>query len=57
MDDNSLMPFGKHKGKKMSEVPHGWFIYLYDRGLLRGDIKTYAETNVPILKVHARLKS
>lgn len=29
MDDNSIMSFGEHKGKRMEDVPEGWLIWLY----------------------------
>lgn len=29
MDDNDLMPFGKHKGKKLMDVPDDYLIWLY----------------------------
>lgn len=47
------MPWGKHQGKPMKDVPHGWFIWQYDRGYLKGDVKKYAEENVPILRFQA----
>jgi uncharacterized protein (DUF3820 family) len=51
MNDDTLMPFGKHKGKKLSDVPHGWFIYMNDRHRLSGKLKEYAEETVPILRI------
>ena len=51
MNDNSIMPFGKHKGKKMADVPWGWLIWMYDRKVLSGGVKAYAETTVPILRI------
>lgn len=56
LTDTDLMPFGKHKGKPMIEVPQGWYIYMHDRGLLSGAVKKYAEENVPILKFVADKK-
>ncbi len=44
-----IMPFGKYKGVLLSEVPHGYLLYLYDRKLLSGGIKKYAEENIPVL--------
>lgn len=51
MDGNSIMPFGKHKGKKLSDVPSGYFIYLFDRKQLKGELLKYAEENITQLKV------
>ena len=54
MKETDIMPFGKHKGKPLSEVPHSWFIFMYDRGKLTGEIKLFAEENVPILRFQAQ---
>jgi hypothetical protein len=29
MDDNSIMPIGKHKGKRMEKVPAEYLLWLY----------------------------
>ena len=31
MNDDSLMPFGKHKDKPLSEVPDSYLIWLMDQ--------------------------
>jgi len=31
MDDNSLMSFGKHRGKKLKNVPASYFLWLYEQ--------------------------
>lgn len=54
MDANSIMPFGKYKGKKLSEVPDNWFVWMYDHKKLSGNLKLYAETTIEILKIQAR---
>lgn len=33
MTDNDLMPFGKHKGKKMANVPASWLVWFYDENI------------------------
>ena len=30
MDDNSIMPFGKYAGQKMSNIPASYFKWLWD---------------------------
>lgn len=50
LDDNSIMPFGKHKGEKLANVPAGYLLYMYDSGYLKGDLKAYAEENIAVLK-------
>jgi hypothetical protein len=50
LTDNDIMPFGKHKGKPLKEVPNGWWETMYRAGKLANDYKTYAEETVPILR-------
>jgi uncharacterized protein (DUF3820 family) len=50
LTENSIMLFGKHKGKKLSERPNGYFLYLYDRKIIKGDLKKYVENLIPMLK-------
>ena len=50
MTSESIMAFGKHKGKPLSEIPHSWFEYMYYRHLLTGELKKYAEENVGIIR-------
>lgn len=37
--DDDEMPFGKHKGAKLSDVPTSYLLWLWDEGL-------YSESNV-----------
>lgn len=50
LSDISLMPFGKYKGKKMANVPSDYLLWLYNKGLQEGDVKTYIEENMDVLK-------
>ena len=49
-DDNSIMPFGKHKGKAMANVPADHLLWLYEQDWLRDPVKTYIERNLDVLK-------
>lgn len=44
-----FMTFGKYKGIDITEVPHGYLMWLYDRNFLKGELKTKTEEIVPIL--------
>jgi len=62
MDDESLMPFGKHKGIKMANVPADYLIWLYDEsGCLKynrfSDLKKYITDNMDVLKSEIALKN
>jgi uncharacterized protein (DUF3820 family) len=50
MDDNSIMPFGKYKGKKLSEISDGYLLKLYDAGKTSGALKAYIEDRIPVLR-------
>ena len=50
MNDNSLMPFGKHKGVKMANVPESYLIWLYENSNIYGELKQYIEDNLDVLK-------
>lgn len=50
LNEEHVISFGKHKGKKIRDVPTGYWIYLYDRNLLKGELKTFIENYVPLLK-------
>lgn len=54
LDDNSLMPWGKYKGKKMVDVPAEYLLYWYDDGKLTGDLLEYVKDNLQGLRVEAK---
>ncbi len=48
MDDNTPMPFGEHKGKKLANVPADYLIWLYRKGTIIG-LMRYIEENEDVL--------
>lgn len=50
MTDESLMPFGKHKGKKLGNVDAGYLLWLYNDGLKAGTLRDYIEDNLEALR-------
>lgn len=54
MNDESIMPFGKHKGEKLANVPAKYLLWLYDTGCNSGtsheELKAYIEDNMDVLK-------
>lgn len=50
LHDDSLMPFGKHKGKEMANVPAKDLLWLYDNGLEPGNVKKYIFDNLDVLR-------
>lgn len=49
MDDNSLMPYGKHQGKAMINVPADYLLWLYENDKCSGDVKAYIVANEDVL--------
>lgn len=54
MDDNSIMPFGKHKGEKLANVPADYLIWLHDQGTLRGELAEYIKLNLFFLQLEVK---
>jgi uncharacterized protein (DUF3820 family) len=50
MDDNSKMPFGKHQGEKLANVPPEYLLWLYENAKLYGELKEYVEDNMFSIK-------
>lgn len=50
MDDNSIMPFGKHKGKILKDVPDEYLLYIYEEDIAKGDLKEYIIDNLNAIK-------
>ena len=45
MTDESIMPWGKHKGEKMANIPPSYLLWLYDNNKCGGEVKKYIEEN------------
>ena len=51
MKDETLMPFGKHKGKKLANVPANYLLWLFDQDWIKPDMKLYINENMDALKI------
>jgi uncharacterized protein (DUF3820 family) len=49
MDDQTPMPFGKYKGRKMEDVPASYLLWLRDDGVV-GEVRAYIEENMTALQ-------
>lgn len=56
MNDESIMPFGKHQGVKMANVPPEYLLYLYEEYSVYGEVKEYIEENMDVIKSDIKLK-
>lgn len=45
LNDKSPMPFGKHKGTALANVPASYLLWIYDNLDLRDDLKDYITEN------------
>lgn len=51
LTDQSLMPFGLHKGTKLANVPASYLIWMHNSITdLRSDLKNYIKDNMDVLK-------
>ena len=53
--DTTPMPFGKHKGKELQEVPASYLLWLYEeKGFKKSErhqnLKAYIEDNMEVLE-------
>lgn len=48
--DESIMPFGKYKGKVMTEVPDEYLLWLLQEGNIYGDMLEYLKDNEECFK-------
>ena len=47
--DQSLMPFGKHKGKKMEDVPANYLLWLWNEDISHPDVRAYIAESMSAL--------
>lgn len=47
-DDQTIMPWGKHKGKHLKDVPAGYLLHIYE-GLNKGPLRDYIEENMDVI--------
>jgi hypothetical protein len=46
LTDNSIMPFGEYKGKKLANVPDEYLIFIYENFNLYPNLRKYIEDNM-----------
>lgn len=49
MEDWDLMPFGKHKGKEMEDVPADYLLWLHKEGCENLEVQEYIRENLDVL--------
>ena len=56
LNDNSPMPWGKHKGQKMANVPASYLRWLYDNNKCNAEVQAYIKDNMDVLKEEIKNK-
>jgi uncharacterized protein (DUF3820 family) len=55
-EDQSIMPFGKHKGKRMINIPAFYLLWLYNEGCGHNGVRKYIIDNLAALQKEAGQK-
>lgn len=50
--DDTIISFGLHKGKKLSDVPDSYLLFLYESGKAFGDLKAYIIDNLEAIRAN-----
>ena len=50
MDDNTIITFGVHKGKKLANVPPKYLLWLDQQPWLNAGLKAYIKDNREVLE-------
>ena len=50
MNDDSIMPYGKFKGKKLEDVPAWYLLWMNKEGKLTPELEEYVEDNYDLLE-------
>jgi uncharacterized protein (DUF3820 family) len=50
MNDSTIYPKGKHKGKALANIPAKFLLKLYRKNEVSEDLKNYIEDNMDVLK-------
>lgn len=59
LTDKDIMPFGKHAGELMQDVPAKYLLYIYDSSMISAkysDVRDYIEANIDVLKQQAKFE-
>lgn len=51
LTDESPMPWGKHQGTAMANVPASYLLHFYDKGDLHDEVQDYVRENEDVLRL------
>jgi uncharacterized protein (DUF3820 family) len=50
LTDEDLMPFGKHKGQRMADVPASYFVWLRQQNCQHAGVRSYIDNSWSAIK-------
>lgn len=53
--DETMMPFGMHRNKKLSNVPADYLLFIYRENKLNEPLKKYIEENLEVLEAEEKI--
>ena len=56
LTDESLMPYGKHEGTKMANVPTKYLMWMYDNNKCSTPVKNYVKENLDVLEQENKIE-
>lgn len=57
MTDESTMPFGKHKGEKLANVPPDYLLWIFENNKCTPEVAKYIAENLDVIKAEIELKN
>jgi len=54
LTDQSLMPFGKHQGEKLVNVPARYLLYIFENFTLHDNLRAYIKKNKDVLEAEVK---
>lgn len=54
LNDKSPMPYGKHKGTAMANVPAKYLLFIYNNAMSTPAVRKYIEENMDVLKMEVK---
>lgn len=54
LDDASPMPYGKHKGRPMEDIPADYLLWLVDNSRASPKVEEYVKENLDVLQKEIR---
>ena len=56
MEDDDIISFGAHKGKRLIDVPASYLLWLYDNDKCFGELRDYIIENLKVLRKEVKIK-